>query len=135
ISELRASAETQVFYEAPHRLLETLGDIVQILGARRGVVVARELTKIYEEFVRGPAARVLSEFQQRGVVRGEITLLIAKAEGSQGTSLEPDIRRRIDNIQAEQEIDEKAALKVLAKELGVSKSEAYRRLQRAPKSR
>jgi 16S rRNA (cytidine1402-2'-O)-methyltransferase len=134
LSELRGSGETQIFYEAPHRLLETLKDIVEVLGPERGVVVARELTKIHEEFVRGPAGEVLRAFQQReGGVRGEITLLIAKAEAGQPASLPSDIRRRMQDIQKEQGIDEKAALKVLAKELGISKSEAYRRLQRTPR--
>jgi 16S rRNA (cytidine1402-2'-O)-methyltransferase len=98
-------------------------------------VAARELTKIHEEFIRGPAAEVLGTLQQReGGVRGEITLLIGKSERGRRPSVsQPDIRSRFHEIQAERKLDEKAALKALAKELGISKSEAYRRLQRRPR--
>jgi 16S rRNA (cytidine1402-2'-O)-methyltransferase len=131
---LNNARETQIFYEAPHRLLEALDDIVEILGPGRPIVVARELTKIHEEFVRGQAAEVRNAFQQRaGSVRGEITLLIGKAEATMPQRAEVSIKKRLQDIQAEQGIDEKAALKAVAKEFGISKSEAYRRLQRSPK--
>lgn len=134
LAQLRGSGETQIFYEAPHRLLETLQDVVEILGAERRLVIARELTKLHEEFVRGTASEVLRTFQQReGGVRGEITVLLGKAEEVKTASLDqPNIRKRLREIESEQKLDEKSALKVLAKELGVSKSEAYRRLQRSP---
>ncbi|MCI0352598.1 MAG: 16S rRNA (cytidine(1402)-2'-O)-methyltransferase [Acidobacteriales bacterium] len=134
LSGLRNAQETQIFYEAPHRLLETLQDVVEIMGPERRLVVARELTKIHEEFIRGQAAEVLRVLQSReGKVRGEITLLIGRAEAAQAPVQQPDVRKRLRDIQTEQGIDEKAALKAIAKELGISKSEAYRRLQRAPK--
>ena len=134
ISALRNARETQMFYEAPHRLLDALDEIVEILGPGRAIVVARELTKIHEEFVRGQAAEVRSAFQQRaGSVRGEITLLIGKAEATTPQRAEVSVKKRLQDIQAEQGIDEKAALKAVAKEFGISKSEAYRRLQRTPK--
>src|SRR4051812_43401010 len=79
LEALRESAVTEIFYEAPHRLLETLRDVVATLGEARPIVVARELTKIHEEFVRGAAAEVLRQFEERaGEVKGEITLLIGK---------------------------------------------------------
>lgn len=135
LSQIRDSSETQVYYEAPHRLLEALRDMVEILGSERPLVVARELTKIHEEFVRGGAGEVLRTFKERqGEVRGEITLLVGKAGRTQIERAEqPDLAKRIGAIQKEQNLDEKAALKVLAKELAVSKSEAYRRLQQAKK--
>src|SRR6266576_2838238 len=80
LESIKASPRTQVFYEAPHRLLETLADVVEILGDARHVVVAREVTKIHEEFLRGRAREILEELKARGDVKGEITLLIAKAE-------------------------------------------------------
>src|SRR5881396_224378 len=83
LESVRASERTQVFYEAPHRLLETLTDVVDVLGSDRHIVVAREVTKIHEEFLRGRAAEVLDELKSRGEVKGEITLLIAKAESSE----------------------------------------------------
>src|SRR5271166_3327807 len=80
LESIKDSPRTQVFYEAPHRLLETLADVVEVLGNDRHVVVAREVTKIHEEFLRGRAKEVLEQLQSRGDVKGEITLLIAKPE-------------------------------------------------------
>jgi 16S rRNA (cytidine1402-2'-O)-methyltransferase len=130
---IRSSPRTQVFYEAPHRLLDSIEDIVAVLGPDRHVVIAREVTKIHEEFLRGPAADVLETLKSRGDVKGEITLLIAKAEGSEQIAAQPglSVRERLNQIISEEKIDEKAALKKLAKEMGVSKSEAYRELQRS----
>jgi len=130
---IRSSPRTQVFYEAPHRLVDSIEDIVAVLGPDRHVVIAREVTKIHEEFLRGPAAGILETLKSRGDVKGEITLLIAKAEGpTQSLAAERvSIRQRVDQIMSEEKIDEKAALKRLAKEMGVSKSEAYRELQRS----
>ena len=76
---MQASDATEIFYEAPHRLAEALRDLVASLGPARPVVLARELTKIHEEFLRGSAAEVLESIQGRGAVKGEIVLLIGKA--------------------------------------------------------
>jgi 16S rRNA (cytidine1402-2'-O)-methyltransferase len=131
LAALAASAETQVFYEAPHRLLEALEDVVETLGASRHVVVAREVTKLHEEFLRGPAEKVLAELASRDEVRGEITLLIAKAyAAAEPVSKKKGIHERLEEVMREESLDEKTALKKVAKEFGLSKSEAYRRLQR-----
>ena len=124
-----SSLLTEIFYEAPHRLIDSLRDIVAVLGAERPVVAARELTKIHEEFVRGSAGEVLRVFEERvGEVKGEIVLLIGK--GSAPVAAKVNARERLDTIMREQKLDEKAALKVLAREMGVSKSEVYREVQR-----
>src|SRR6202795_4126727 len=121
LESVKASPRTQVFYEAPHRLLETLSDISELLGSDRHVVVAREVTKLHEEFLRGRAAEVLGEFKSRGGVKGEITLLIAKSEiqdlKPQTSSV--NLGQRIREIMAEDKSDEKAALKKVAKERGI----------------
>jgi 16S rRNA (cytidine1402-2'-O)-methyltransferase len=135
LEAVRDSPRTQVFYEAPHRIVETLQDVAEICGSARNVVVAREVTKLHEEFLRGRAAEVLETLKAREVVKGEITLLIGKAEATDahvgtGTLARPSVRQRVDQIMAEEKLDEKAALKKVAKERGVSKSEAYRELQR-----
>ncbi|MBI3476646.1 MAG: 16S rRNA (cytidine(1402)-2'-O)-methyltransferase [Acidobacteria bacterium] len=132
LESVRESERTQVFYEAPHRLLETLTDVVEVLGSERHVVVAREVTKIYEEFLRGRASEVLDELKSRGEVRGEITLLVAKAEGSElrAAGSELTIAQRVKQIMSDENADEKAALKKVAKERGMGKSEAYREWQR-----
>jgi 16S rRNA (cytidine1402-2'-O)-methyltransferase len=109
LEAIKSSPRTQVFYEAPHRVVESLEDVCEVLGSGRHVVVAREVTKLHEEFLRGRAGEVLQNLKAREAVKGEITLLIGKAQ---------------------EKVDEKAALKKVAKERGVSKSEAYRELQR-----
>jgi 16S rRNA (cytidine1402-2'-O)-methyltransferase len=133
LETIRTSPRTQVFYEAPHRTLETLEDIVEVLGPDRHVVIAREVTKLHEEFLRGRAADLLATLQSRGDVKGEITVLVAKAEDTaQGAAITRiTVRQRVDQIMSEEKVDEKAALKKVAKEMGVSKSEAYRELQRS----
>ncbi len=131
LESVKDSPRTQVFYEAPHRLMQTLADVVEILGNDRHVVVAREVTKIHEEFLRGRAPEVLDQLKSRGEVKGEITLLIAKAEEGAAPSASETISlaQRVREIMAEEK-DEKAALKKVAKERGISKSEAYREWQR-----
>jgi 16S rRNA (cytidine1402-2'-O)-methyltransferase len=133
LESIRESPRTQVFYEAPHRIKEALDDIVEILGTERYVVIAREVTKIHEEFMRGHAREVLQTLNARGDIKGEITLLIGKMEVSEQKALPSrvSIRERLKQIMAEEKLDEKAALKKVAKELGMSKSEAYRELQRS----
>jgi len=132
LESVRESPRTQVFYEAPHRLLETLSDVSEILGDARHVVVAREVTKINEEFLRGRAREILEQLKARGDVKGEITLLIAKPETQ---DLRPEtsslsVAQRVREIMAGEKADEKAALKKVAKERGIGKSEAYREWQR-----
>jgi len=133
---LRASQQTLVFYEAPHRVREALADLVETLGGQRHIVLAREVTKIHEEFLRGTAAEVLEALTSRGEVKGEITLLIGKAESTeaqvaQASARLPAVRQRLAEIMAQEKLDEKAALKKLAREYGISKSAAYRELQRS----
>jgi 16S rRNA (cytidine1402-2'-O)-methyltransferase len=133
LEAINTSPRTQVFYEAPHRVVEALTDVVEVLGSARHVVIAREVTKLHEEFLRGRAGEVLETLQSRDGVKGEITLLIGKAEeaDAQATvSPQMSVRRRVAQIMAEEEVDEKAALKRVAKERGISKSEAYREWQR-----
>ncbi len=136
LNTIKNSARTQVFYEAPHRIVEALEDIVEVLGTNRHVVIAREVTKLHEEFLRGRAVEVLENLKSRDAVKGEITLLVAKAE-EEDACVEADafvrssVRQRVQQIMEEEKIEEKAALKKVAKERGVSKSEAYRELQRS----
>lgn len=128
LESLGAAQSTIVVYEAPHRIAETMQDIVEMLGAERPVVLARELTKVHEEFVRGTAAEVLARVREREL-KGEITLLIGKG-AEQAQLVKHDLVSRVEEIMLAQHLDENAALKIVAKERGVSKSEAYRELQR-----
>jgi len=131
------AARTLIFYEAPHRILETLADLESVWGPALRVVVARELTKIHEEFLRGTVAEARRDLASRDRIRGEITLLVearplASQQAATGAPLK--IADRIARIQAEAgpdaAMEEKEALKLLARELGQSKSELYRELQR-----
>ena len=131
--EKNGASRTLIFYEAPHRIEETLADLEALWGPGLRVVVARELTKLYEEFVRGAVAEVRRELKAKDRVRGEITLLVeAPARTGDvpvGTGREK-VSERVARVQAEAGVDEKEALKRVARELGQSKSEVYRELQR-----
>jgi 16S rRNA (cytidine1402-2'-O)-methyltransferase len=129
LESVRQSIQTEIFYEAPHRIRETLEDIVAVLGPTRRTVVARELTKIHEEFLRGTAAEVFEIAKQRGEIKGEIVLLIGPASEDERLVERVSIRDRVQQLMREENLDEKSALKKVAKERGISKSEAYRELQ------
>ena len=120
------STATLVFYEAPHRIVETLADVKAILG-ERPIVVARELTKIHEEFLRGPTSEVLAELQSRKTVKGEITLLIGRG------TVEPEktrtVQQRVAELIEKQGLTKMDAIKQAARERGISKRQAYRLLE------
>jgi 16S rRNA (cytidine1402-2'-O)-methyltransferase len=131
------AARTLIFYEAPHRILETLADLEAVWGPHLRVAVARELTKIHEEFLRCTVGEARRELAARDRIRGEITLLVealpstrAQASTTSAGSAPEKISVRVEHLQADLGIDEKEALKRLARELGQSKSELYRELQR-----
>ena len=139
----RSAPQTVVFYEAPHRILESLSDLESIWGPALRVALARELTKLHEEFLRGTVAEIRQNLAARDRIRGEFVLLIEAlaqpkpgAPGPEsGTGDGPSLRKesisaRVARLQSEAGIDEKEALKRIARELGQSKSEVYRELQR-----
>jgi 16S rRNA (cytidine1402-2'-O)-methyltransferase len=133
-----ASPRTIVFYEAPHRILGTLADLEAVWGPGLRVVMARELTKVYEEFLRGSVREVRTELAARDRIRGEIVLLVEALPSNEGLAEHAvpneKISARIARIQAEAPadapLDENQALKRLARESGRSKSDLYRELQR-----
>jgi 16S rRNA (cytidine1402-2'-O)-methyltransferase len=131
LERLRGSeGGTQVFYEAPHRILATLKDVEAIFGAAQHVVVARELTKLHEEFLRGPVGEVRAALEGRASVRGEMVLLFAPAAVSaSGESAATSIAEEVRAL-TKQGLTEKEALKQVARARGLGKSEAYRELQR-----
>ena len=122
---LEALAEeeaTLVFYEAPHRILETLEAVEATLGARP-VVVARELTKIHEEFLRGTAAEVRAQLAARDSVKGEITLLIGKATAPPHD--DTPIDEAVEALLREG-VPRMDAIKQVARRRGLSKREVYK---------
>ena len=122
---------TLIFYEAPHRILETLADLAAVFGPDLRVALARELTKMHEEFHRGTVAEVRRDLAARDRVRGEMTLIVeAPAASQSAVATTEKISERVARMQAESGVDEKEALKRLAREMNRSKSDLYRELQR-----
>jgi 16S rRNA (cytidine1402-2'-O)-methyltransferase len=129
LEEVREIPATLVFYETPHRLSKSLNDCLEVLGNRKAAI-ARELTKLHEEILRGNLGEILEEISGK-VIKGEIVLVVERIQIS-------NLESRISNNQiiseriAELEsagIDNKTALKQAAKEFGLSKSEAYRQVK------
>ncbi len=121
LESLAGEPETMIFYEAPHRILAALEAIEQALGPRP-VVVARELTKIHEEFLRGTAAEVRAQLAARDTVKGEITLLIGKSAAPP-----PDdtpLREAVDAL-VRAGAAKMDAIKQVARQRGLSKREVY----------
>ena len=120
-----------IFYEAPHRILDTLADVEAIFGAAQHVVVAREITKLHEEFLRGAVGDVRKTLADRASVRGEIVLLFAPAPVDASIGQKPkSIAAEVRELMKSQGLDEKDALKQVARARGIGKSDAYRELQR-----
>lgn len=112
---------TLVLYEAPHRLVDTLSDIREVLGERQ-VIVARELTKIFEECIRGSVSEVIAAVSQ-DIVRGEVVILIAAGE-SMPQETEP-LEQVLSRLMADGTLSIKDMAKQAAVISGVSRSEAY----------
>jgi len=123
VKDLRA---TVVFYEAPHRILDTLADVETVLG-HRSVVIARELTKMHQEFLRGTAGELLHELESRPAVKGEITLLIAKSEEGETVSEVP-IPEAVERLIVEG-MPKMDAIKTVAHLRGLSKRDVYRQVE------
>lgn len=128
LDQLAADSRTIVLYEAPHRVVETLADALDRLG-QRPAVIAREVTKLHEEFLRGDLDELLVRTRAHPL-RGEITLLIGPAQqGAAGRSPAPaSLNDRVQQIMREQSLDRKAALKAVARERGITRREAYKQL-------
>lgn len=132
LEALPRDGATHVFYEAPHRILDTLADIEAIFGSTQQIVVARELTKLHEEFLRGAVGEVRARLAARASVRGEIVLLFASVTGENVASgSRSSIAAEVAALMKAEDLTEKDALKRVARERGVGKSEAYRELQRS----
>jgi len=127
---LRRGEGTEIFYETPHRILETLGDVEVVFGPGERVVVARELTKVHEEFLRGTVAEVRAELGGREIVRGEMVLLLSPSAGApEAEGARESVAGAVRALMAGG-LEEKEALKRVARERGLGKSEVYREWQR-----
>lgn len=138
LEKLRTERATLIFYEAPHRMVESLRDAIQVFGAERRAVLAREITKIHEEFLRGTLQELEAICAGKELLRGEMTLLVAGASPVESTATgaahESDLRSAM-ALYLGQGLNEQTALKRVARDRGVSKSEVYREWQREPRRR
>lgn len=126
LEALQAVPGTLIFYEAPHRLAATLKDAYEILGEREAVV-ARELTKLHEEIKRGRLSELANFYEEEGA-RGEIVVLIDRnVIGEARRESEASVAALVHQFEQDG-MDHRAALKKAARELGLSRAEAYRRL-------
>jgi len=123
LEALRGEDCTLIFYEAPHRILDTLADLAAVYG-ERPVVVARELTKLHEEFLRGTADEVRTQLAARPSVKGEITLLIGKGSPAVADTPVEDAVRELE----QKGVPRMDAIKQIARERGLSKRDVYRQL-------
>jgi 16S rRNA (cytidine1402-2'-O)-methyltransferase len=129
LEEIPRDNATHIFYEAPHRIADTLSDLESVFGPAQHAVVARELTKLHEEFLRGPVSGLRSQLAARAVIRGEMVLLFTPAIQQVATQ-RSSIATEVASLMQTENLSEKDALKRVARERGIGKSEAYRELQR-----
>lgn len=138
LESLSDAEDTFICFEAPHRITEALADIVDILGPKRPVVAARELTKLHEEFLRGTAAEVHAQLASRASIKGEFTLLIGPPDRSrpatvpespnEANSAVPDYHREFDEM-LKAGIPRMDAIKALAKRHHLPKRDVYKLLE------
>lgn len=125
LEDLASRTETLVWFEAPHRLVESLQDAARVLGARRACV-ARELTKVHEEAVRGTLAELAEIFRSRGRGRGEVTVVVEGRAGASAAMAAEDVDREIEAALASG-LDKRAVARSLAAKSGRPARELYAR--------
>ncbi len=123
LRELVKEERTIIFYEAPHKIIGTVEDLLEVFGDRRAVVT-RELTKIHEETIRGTLSELLSRLQH-GTIKGEFTVIV------HGASAEPlkqdiDTAEFLKNLMLHRGLSKKEAIAAAAEELGLPKKDVYK---------
>ncbi len=129
LEHLRIEERTMIFYEAPHRVAECIADAQEILGDRPACI-AREVTKLHEEFLRGKLSQLAESLAERPA-RGEITLVVGPPEPSAITGQadsQQSLSDRVDELIRQAKLDRKEALKLAAKERGLTRRAAYEQL-------
>lgn len=127
LESLKEEERTIIFYEAPHKLKYTIDDLIEYFGEDRKVVLARELTKIHEEFLRMTLKEAKEYYEERDI-KGEFVVLV---EGFKNDSKEKISTEPIEDLMKkylDEGLDKKEAMKKVAKEKGVTKSEIYKYL-------
>jgi 16S rRNA (cytidine1402-2'-O)-methyltransferase len=131
LESLKSQDVPLVLYEAPHRIVETLEDVLRLVGDRP-LVVARELTKLHEEYLRGTVSGLLNELRSRTTLKGEVTVIIGR--GSPVETSEKPLAERVAELIENNSLPRMEAIKQAARERGLSKREAYALLQSAEDS-
>ena len=129
LEALPRDGTVHIHFEAPHRILATLDDLAATFGPTQHIVIARELTKLHEEFLRGAVSEVRSSLAARATVRGEIVLLFALTSAPSATTTQT-LAEAVAALMQAQNLSEMDALKQAARQRGIGKSDAYRQLQR-----
>jgi 16S rRNA (cytidine1402-2'-O)-methyltransferase len=123
--ELSGNRSTLIIYEAPHRIKRTLADLVAIMSDRE-CVLARELTKVHEQFLRGSLSEVADKLDE-GLAKGEMVLIVGPGLDNNRTGASAaNVSEEVDQLVQTEGLDAKNALKRVARSRGISKSEAYR---------
>jgi len=123
LGRLKDESRVLIFYEAPTRLVSSLSDILEIMGDRE-VVLAREVTNVYEEFIRGPLSHVMESLKERQV-KGEIVLILAPHDSVADTVDDRDIEEILERYLADDGLSVKDAVKRVALETGMPRSMVY----------
>ena len=123
LEKLSNSLETIVLYESPYKLLQTLEDLAKILGGNRKIVLARELTKLHEEFWRGTVGQAII-YYQNNQPKGEFTLVIAGAEPELPVLSEDTIKQELQELFA-QGISRSQASRQLSQKINLSRRKIY----------
>ena len=125
---LKNKQETMIFYESPYRLKETVENLAAELGTDRQIVICRELTKRYEEFIRGTAGQVL-EWLDQNVVKGEICLMVGgnpdAEEVAEVVDFPEDLKEHVEEVMAAEQLSSKDAIKQVAKQRNIKTQEVY----------
>ena len=126
LEELAPIPATLIFYEAPHRLLAALNDMVAALGPRQAAI-ARELTKIHEEFLHGTLPELLELFQARDKIQGEFVIVIDRGEAFIAPEDYPDsIVQHLEEEMLKTGLPRNEALKSVARQRGIPRKQAYK---------
>lgn len=123
--QMKKARATSIFYEAPHRLIKTLNNMSEVLDSERKIVVARELTKIHEEFIRGTISEVTDYFEQNAP-RGEFVVLVSPNTIEEKQLSWSELIKSV-NLLVDKGESKKSAIKTVAQENNVSKNELYER--------
>lgn len=129
LEELAVIPATLILFEAPHRLLESLQDMADVLGARRACVV-RELTKIHEEFLEGTIPELVQILQARSRIQGEITVVVEAGSPPAPLPAPPaSLKQHLDEEMRRTGLSRNEALRSVARQRGISRREAYKKLK------